>query len=335
VADDQLHVLVPEQAAAALRSRLPQTVRLHTYRYLPKTRSSRVALRFRILGSNGVLDRTWIAPTSTPWHLIRTLWCGPDVQINSDEATTLLSRMPALTTVYWQRTGLDGLPIAVFASHGVSVVNSKGLSSLWVAEAVVACIAADAKFLMFSARNRVPPLDQFTRGFQGLRVAVMGTGHIGTSVARLASRMGMAVTGLTRDPSRMDREFTPFARLRKFPEEVLDTVLDCDYLVLALPSTEATDRIVDDELLRALGPSGVLVNLARPSLVDEAALIDTLRKGGIRAAYLSRLEPRTIHNWRRRLPPNLFLSFNREAHVAEKMDLAAGQFLRLLFPQEL
>jgi phosphoglycerate dehydrogenase-like enzyme len=241
--------------------------------------------------------------------------------------------MPALTSVYWQRTGLDGLPIPVFVSRGVNVVNSKGLSSFWVAETIIACIAADAKFLMFSARNRVPPLDQFTRGFKGLRVAVMGTGHIGTSVARLASGMGMTVTGLTRDPSRVDRESTPFARLRKFPEEVLDTANDCDYLVLALPSTEATDRIVDNKLLRALGPSGVLVNLARPSLVDEAALIDTLRKGGLRAAYISRLEPRTIHNWRRRLPPNLFLSFNREAHVAEKMDFAAGQFLHLLSPQ--
>ncbi|MDQ8168874.1 MAG: NAD(P)-dependent oxidoreductase [Gemmatimonadota bacterium] len=271
------------------------------------------------------------AQSTLSWEQIGCVWCGADIQVGAGRVRTLCDRIPILRQVGWQRAGLDGVPVSVLQERGVPVISSGDLTSRWVAETVIACIAADARFLPLAARNRIPPLDRFTRGFTGLRVAVVGTGHIGRAVWQMASSIGMQVTGLTRDPMRVDANRAVFANLRPFPEDLATTAGETDYLVLALPATDSTCGIINARILGELGPAGVLVNLARPSIVDEAALLAALRRGSLRAAYVSRLE-RSANwvPWRSALPDHLFLTFDREAHVAEKMERAAQQFAALL-----
>ena len=327
----QTHALVPQAVAATLRPLTAATVEIHTYDYAPRTLGARVARRVGLRDDAHLLTRMFRTRNTIPWGQVASLWCGADVQVSTGEVRALLARMPGLTQVYWQRTGLDGLPVSILEERGVRVIGSSNLSSRWVAETAIACITADAKFLPLAARNRIPPLDRFTRGFSGLRIAVAGTGHIGCAVAQMASALGMQVTGLTRDPMRGCANRTGFADLRRFPDDLAATARETDYLVLALPATNATRGVIDARILGELGPAGVLVNLARPGLVDEAALLDSLDRGTLRAAYISRLErSRTRARWRLSLPQNLFLTFNREAHVAEKMERAAEQFAALL-----
>jgi hydroxypyruvate reductase len=331
VPDKRTHVLVPQASETAIRRLTPPTVEIHPYSYAPRSRGARISQRLGTLNEAQLVTQAFRTHDTLPWEQIEFMWCGADVQLSVGEAKALFDRMPRLRQVYWQRTGLDGVPLSVLEERGVRVISTGDLTSRWVAETVIACIAADAKFLPLAARNRIPPLDRFTRGFTGLRVTVVGTGHIGRAVAEMASSIGMQVTGLTRDPMRVDANRAVFANLRHFPQDLAATARETDYLVMALPATDATRGIIDARILGELGSAGVLVNLARPSIVDEAALLAALRRGSLRAAYVSRLE-RSANwvPWRSALPDNLFLTFNREAHVAEKMERAAQQFAALL-----
>lgn len=171
--------------------------------------------------------------------------------------------MPGLRLSYWQRTRLDGVP-------------------------------ANAKFLTLAARDRIPMLDRFTRGFEGLRVTVMGTRRIGSMVAQLASSLGMRVGEITRDPSRNDPMSGSFTELRRCPEDIETTARETDYLVLALLAAEGTRGLIDSRVLKALGPSGVLVNLARPSLMVEGARLSALRRRELQSAYVPSI---ARHTW--------------------------------------
>jgi phosphoglycerate dehydrogenase-like enzyme len=327
----QTHVLVPHEGETALRRLTPTTVEIHSYTYASRTRAARIARRAGLLDDAHLFARTFRASSSLPWDQVEALWCGAGVQLSAGEAHALLERMPALHQIYWQRAGLDGLPLSILKERGIRITSSGDLTSKWVAETVIACVTADAKFLPLAARNRIPHLDRFTRGFAGLRITVVGTGHIGNAVAQMASSLGMRVTGLTRDPTRVDANRAAFADLRRFPEDLAATARETDYLVLALPATDETRGLIDARILGELGSSGVLINLARPSIVNEAALMDALHRGSLQAAYVSRLErSASTVPWRSGLPPNLFLTFNREAHVAEKVERAARQFAALL-----
>lgn len=326
-----MSLLVPEAGVAALQRLIPADAVIHAYAYARRTMRARLSRRAGLLDDAQLLDRTVRTDARLPWAELRSVWFGADVQLNRGEAEALLARAPGLRTVYWQRTGLDGLPVSTFESRGIRVVSARDLTSGWVAETIIACITADAKFVTRSARDRVPALDRFTREFATLRVTIVGTGHIGTAVATLASALGMRVTGLTREPQRNDADRSPFAELRRFPDDLLTTARESDYLVLALPSTGETRGVIDAAVLRALGPEGVLVNLARPDIVDQPAMLDALRSGELGAAYISRLDlPPTWIPRITRLPENLFLTHNREAHVAGKIERAAAQFAALL-----
>ena len=69
-------------------------------------------------------------------------------------------------------------------------------------------------------------------------------------------------------------------------DELAAAIADCDYFVLLTPLTPQTRGIIDAKILSAMKPSAYLVNLARGGVVDEAALLDVLRRGGIAGAAL-------------------------------------------------
>ncbi|WP_207717673.1 D-2-hydroxyacid dehydrogenase [Caenimonas soli] len=127
----------------------------------------------------------------------------------------------------------------------------------------------------------------------GRTLGIVGVGSIGTAIARRAESAGMTVIGTKRDVS----EPVPFVD-RLLPTTALDELLRLsDFVVLAVPHTPETTRLIGHEQLHRMRPSAFLVNIARGSVVVESDLIEALRSGTIAGALLDVFE-------REPLPPD-------------------------------
>jgi lactate dehydrogenase-like 2-hydroxyacid dehydrogenase len=109
-------------------------------------------------------------------------------------------------------------------------------------------------------------------------VGIVGLGRIGMAIARRLDAMQVPVVYHTRHP-RTDVGYRYFADLRAMAETV-------DLLVVVIPGTLETKNLIDREILAALGPSGILINMGRGTVIDERALIEALRARTILAAGL-------------------------------------------------
>ena len=119
----------------------------------------------------------------------------------------------------------------------------------------------------------------------GATLAVVGLGSIGSAVARLAGAVGMRVVGSKRNVAGVDPASLYVDRL--YPaEEVATMVAEADYVCLAAPHTDETAGLLDQDVLSAMRPGSVLVNIGRGSLVEEGALLRALREGPLAGAVL-------------------------------------------------
>jgi phosphoglycerate dehydrogenase-like enzyme len=121
--------------------------------------------------------------------------------------------------------------------------------------------------------------------FQDRLIGICGLGSVGLSIAQTARHFGMKVWGFKRsyeEVTGIDRIFTP-SDFKKFLSQP-------DYIVITLPSTPETLYLIDDDTIRAMKNSAVLINIGRGSVVSENALVQALEKGLIRGAVLDVFE---------------------------------------------
>jgi lactate dehydrogenase-like 2-hydroxyacid dehydrogenase len=116
----------------------------------------------------------------------------------------------------------------------------------------------------------------------GKRLGIVGLGRIGSAIARRAEGFGMQV----RYQGRRAHEGVVWG----FEPDVKALAEWSDFLVLACRGGESTRHLVDAQVLQALGPTGILVNISRGSVVDEAALVDALEHRQIAGAGLDVFE---------------------------------------------
>jgi hydroxypyruvate reductase len=193
-----------------------------------------------------------------------------------------MAALPALRTLGCVGVGLDLIDTAEAARRGIEVAHTPDAVRTDTADAAVA--------LLYAAVRRVAEADRFVRAGQwgrgrlpparrvtGMRAGIVGLGHIGAMVARRLAGCGLdvAYTG-PRDKGGPWRFVPDIAALADW----------ADVLVLCCPGGEATRGLVSAAVLAALGPRGFLVNVARGSVVDEAALLAALESGGIAGAGL-------------------------------------------------
>jgi lactate dehydrogenase-like 2-hydroxyacid dehydrogenase len=195
----------------------------------------------------------------------------------------LLDALPKLRLVVVNGVGLDRIDVAGARARGVLVAN--------VPHVTDACVADMAMGLLIAAWRGIVAGDRFVRAgkwpagpfpvlhrMSGRRMGILGCGRIGRAIARRAEAFDMTITYHNRrpDPS------LPYG----WRDSPLALAADADVLVIATPGGAGTRGLVDAAVLRALGPRGVLVNIGRGSVVDEAALIAALRDRTIAAAGL-------------------------------------------------
>lgn len=117
-----------------------------------------------------------------------------------------------------------------------------------------------------------------TRSLSGARLGIVGLGRIGNAVARRALAFGMDIAYTGRAP-KADVAY-------RWCNDVQTLAAQVDFLVVCASGGVATRGLIDANVLAALGPAGVLVNVARGSIVDEQALVEALRHRRILAAGL-------------------------------------------------
>jgi phosphoglycerate dehydrogenase-like enzyme len=195
----------------------------------------------------------------------------------------LRAAAPRLRWIQVAAVGVDAVLTPDVVASDLVVTNSRGVFDRPIAEYVLALLLAAARGLRetYALQDRRVWKHRTTGTVAGRRVAVVGTGSIGRSIARLLAAVGARVE-LVGTRRRDDAEFGPVAAAA----ELTEVAAHSDVLVLAAPATEANRGMVGREVLTALGPAGYLVNIGRGSLVVEPELVDALASGALGGATL-------------------------------------------------
>jgi len=187
--------------------------------------------------------------------------------------------------------GVGHLPLDALEKAGVTVTNASGVHGPNVAEQVMGYVLSDVRNLRRAwEQNRRGEWNHFQGGeLRGSTATVVGMGPIGTEIIARFNDFGVKTIGVRYTPSKGGNadEVVGF-------DETLNAAARSDYLVLACPLTETTERLIDDQVFNALSPDAMLVNIARGSVVDTDALVAALRGNNIRSAALDVTDPEPL-----------------------------------------
>jgi lactate dehydrogenase-like 2-hydroxyacid dehydrogenase len=199
-----------------------------------------------------------------------------------------LARFPALEIVSNYGVGYDTVDTAAAAARGVVVTNTPGVLDDEVADTTIA--------LILSTIRRIPQADAYVRAGRwlekpfpltaslvGRSVGLVGMGRIGQAIAKRISAFAVKEIAYH---ARAPRPDLPY----RYAPSLVDMARDVDVLVVIVPGGAGTKHLVDRAVMEALGPGGCLVNVARGSVVDEAALVDCLTTGKLGMAGLDVFE---------------------------------------------
>jgi len=200
--------------------------------------------------------------------------------------TSLLDALPALEIISVFGVGYDGVPVDYCRTRGIKVTNTPDVLTDDVADVAVALILMTGRGFVRANRfvhagewSRKGP--ELTTKLGGRTVGILGLGRIGKAIATRVQAMGMRVAYTGRKPQDVPYEFVD--GLEALAARV-------DFLVVACPGGPATRHLVNARVLKALGAKGTLINIARGSIVDEAALARALADGTVKAAGLDVFE---------------------------------------------
>ncbi len=195
----------------------------------------------------------------------------------------LMRRLPKLEIVASFGVGYDNIDAKWAGEHGIIVTNTPGVLDEEVADTAFGLLIATARQLPQAERylREGRWLDApfpLTPSLRGRKMGILGLGRIGKAIARRAVAFGLDVVYHGRRP----QEGAPYL----YYPTLLGMARACDILMVVAPGGDSTKNIVNRDVLEALGPNGILINVARGSLVDEEALIEALEKRTILGAGL-------------------------------------------------
>lgn len=216
----------------------------------------------------------------------------------------LIERLPALKLISVMGVGYDGIDVATAKSRGIVVTHTPDVLNDDVADLALG--------LMIAASRQICAADRYVRAgswpsgpvplakkMSGARVGMVGMGRIGQAIAHRALAFGMSIAYTSRSPKSVPYRYLPTS---------LALAAEVDFLVIITPGGASTLKMIDAPVLAALGKKGILINVARGSVVDEAALIDALEKGVIAGAGLDVFESEPAVPERLRAMPHVVLT---------------------------
>lgn len=205
--------------------------------------------------------------------------------VRSTEVTAaMMDACPGLELIVRAGAGYDTIDVQAASARGIFVANCPGKNAVAVAELAFGLLLALDRYIpdnVQMARTGQWNKQDFSKaeGVKGKTLGLIGMGNIGKAMVKRAQAFGMQVTAWSR--SLTDEKAAKLGVLRmESPVEVAEV---SDVLSVHVAATPATHHLVNAEVLNALRPGGVLINTARGSVVDEAALVAAMDNRGIRA----------------------------------------------------
>jgi lactate dehydrogenase-like 2-hydroxyacid dehydrogenase len=205
---------------------------------------------------------------------------------NTKLPEALIKQIPSIRMVATCGVGYDNLPLAYLKEHSIKASNTPGVLNDAVCELAIG--------MMLGLLRRIPESEAFVKSgdwakapfklattLAGKKVGIVGMGRIGQDLAKRLEpfKVEIAYSG----PSPKQVPYTYY-------QNTLDLAKNADVLFLACPATPDTDKIVNTQVLDAMGPTAFLINIARGSVVDEEALLYALQHKKIAGAALDVFE---------------------------------------------
>jgi len=199
----------------------------------------------------------------------------------------LMDTLPRLEIVASMSIGLDHIDLAAAKARGIRVTNTPGVLTDDVADLAIGLMVAVSR--RFIVADRYVRDGSWLKGpmplqskLGGTKLGVLGMGRIGEAIAKRAAAMNMTIVyhGPRSKPELPYRFYANLAAM----------AADVDYLVVAAPGGPATQHLVDARIIAALGSKGVIINIARGSVVDQAALVAALTERRLAGAGLDVFE---------------------------------------------
>jgi phosphoglycerate dehydrogenase-like enzyme len=206
----------------------------------------------------------------------------------------LLGVAPALRWIQGVGAGMEQFAKAVSCPDGLLVTNASGTSSPSIAEWVVGRLLQVWKRLREADdhQRRHAFVRTYGRTFAGSTIGIVGLGHIGREVSRRVRGLGCRVIAIKRTAAPGDT--SEHADELFGPDSLHAVLARCDAVVVSAPATPETRHLIDAAALSAMRSDAVLVNVARGSLVDEAALAEAMGRGALAAAVLDVFDPEPL-----------------------------------------
>jgi lactate dehydrogenase-like 2-hydroxyacid dehydrogenase len=245
--------------------------------------------------------RLWQAPPVEASHTIGALVVAGEFPVDR----ALVESLPRLGLIACFTAGYDGVDLAWASERGLKVSHSPGVNHEDVADQAIGLMLAawrgliEGHAIVREGRWR-PTEKRITPSLAGKHLGIVGLGAIGEATARRAETFGLKVAwwGPNQKPDVRWPRADSLAALAEAS----------DILIVAARASEANRNLIDRAVIDALGPTGLLVNVARGQLVDEDALISALKdeRLGMAALDVFAAEPTPADRWAD--VPNVVLS---------------------------
>ena len=240
-------------------------------------------LDFSVLSSDvTVYDDT--TNEELPWRIQ-----GADIIVTKEMPVSaeMIQRFPESVKLICEAgTGYNNIDLEAARKKGITVCNIPAYSTERVAHTAIMMIlnlssTMQVQMKMLANGNH----DNFTKNLQvphvevnGKTLGVIGAGHIGKKVIKIAQALDMNILVYTRTPGE-DEKGIRYVSLKELLEH-------SDYVSLHCPLTGSTKHMINKETLKLMKPSAFIINTSRGALIDEAALIEALKNGKIAGAGL-------------------------------------------------
>ena len=199
----------------------------------------------------------------------------------------MMARLPKLELISNYGVGYDAIDVEAAAARGIITTHTPGVLSEEVATTALLLMLAGYRDLAFSeahvrsgdwqSHGNAP----LTKSADNRVVGILGLGRIGEAIARKLTPFQATILYHNRTPKDVPYEYV---------SDLTSMAQRCDVLMVATPGGAGTNKIINKQVIEALGPQGMLINVARGSVVDEAALIEALAAGTLGSAGLDVFE---------------------------------------------
>lgn len=201
----------------------------------------------------------------------------------------VIEALPNLEIISVYGVGYDAVDVDAARERGVHVTNTPDVLTKECADLGVAMMLAQVrgmvpadKWVRDGSWAKIGPFGLRSRA-HGKKAGILGMGRIGAEVAKRLRAFDIEVAYTNRSPRDTDGDLT-------FVADPVELARQSDFLFITLVATAETRHIVNAQVIEALGPEGMLINLSRAANVDEKALLDALESGALGSAALDVFE---------------------------------------------